>query len=462
MTRRALMPWLVLALLLGAWCPVTAGASTISGQAGGARVPAAGKGFAAVRAVNAKTLAIAAVGKLRSGRYTLKVPAGGYLLFGSTTPFRGKAGVDLSVGKVSVRAGKRKTQRVSLRKPKRKKAKIPKFKIPKFTLPGATAAQAGFVPVKYPAVWIQHFSVSGPADFGVLRKGLADMLITDVVATLGPACGGTVVEREHLADILAEQQLQQSPSFDPTTRVPTGHIIAHNREVTGKLTVTGANASLTATVTNVVTGTTRSVTRTGTADRVFELEQSIVQEVTRLICGDKPPVAYTGQASGETSGSSGSTSQKLSWSGNVRLRFTGDLLPENSGDPPGEYALYEPESGGIHLILDGTDGECSYHGEANVSIVPRPGEFSRVQQGVDDPAYALIASLPVGAAVPYTTTGPSYCGGGTTGSFAVGGRVILGTTTTQHSSSTTLVGSVSVPIGPVLTKWAWSLSPQAT
>lgn len=452
---------LVLALVLAA--PSAAGASTISGHVGGGTLPRTGAGVASVRAVHAKTLVIVAAAKVRSGRYSLKVPAGGYLLFAATTPFRGrKAGVDLAVGRVAVRAGRRRTLKVSLRK-RRRQVTVPKVKIPTIPkIPGVTAAQAGFVPVKYPAVWIKHFQVSGPAEYRVLGKGFADMLITDMASTLSPACGGVVVEREHLADLLSEQALQQSPLFDPTTRVQTGRIIAHNREVTGTLTVAGATATLTATVTNVVTGKTRSVTRSAAADRPFELEQSIVQEVTRLICGAKPPAAYSGQVSGGTSGSSSGSSQKLSWSGNIRLKLTGDPQGATGDDPPGEYALYEPESGSVHAILDGVDGECTYHGEADIGILPRPGELSRVQQGVEAPAYNLIASLPPGATLNYTTTGPAYCGGGQPGAFPLGGRVVLGTVTTQHSASTMIAGSVSVPVGPVLTTWGWSLAPQAS
>ena len=424
MAPRAAAAAIVFAIaLIVAWSPA-ASASTISGHVGGGTIPSAGKGFASVRAVNAGTLVIAAAGKVKSGRYSLKVPAGGYLLYAATTPFRGKAGVDLAVGRVSVRSGKRRTLRLSLKKRRRSPAKRPKIKLPK--IPGVTMAQAGFVPVKYPAVWIQHFQVSGPEDYKVLGKGFADMLITDVGATLKEACGGILVEREHLADILAEQLLSRSPLVDPTTRIQSGKIIAHNREVTGTLTVAGASATLTAKVTNVVTGKTRSVTRTAAADRPFELEQSIVQEVVRLICGGRPPVAYSGQLSGATSVSSSGSSQKLSWSGNVRLKLSGEPQAAIGDDPPGEYAWYEPESGSVHVILDGTEAECTYHGEATIALEPHPGELSRVQQDVDAPAYYLIASLPPAATLSYTTTGPSYCGGGQTSPFGLGGRVVLG------------------------------------
>ena len=42
------------------------------------------------------------------------------------------------------------------------------------------------------------------------------------------------------------------------------------------------------------------------------------------------------------------------------------------------------------------------------------------------------------------------------------GRVFLNTLVTQRSSSTSLAGTAEFPIGLVVTKWAWSLAPQAS
>ena len=229
-----------------------ASASTLTGKVSGAKLPKAGKGITTVRAVNARTLVIADVAKVRSHRYRLKVPAGSYWMFAATTPFRGKAGVDRLSGKVSVRKGKRKKVPVSMRKRRRPRA------------------HAAFVNVKYPAVWVQHFTVSDVSEYGQLRKGIADMLISDIPGPLEAACGGKVVEREKLNVILAEQVFT-----DPGNLPSTDRFIAHNREVTGSWTVAGGTATLTVNVTNVITGATRSVTRTGDADRFFELVPSV-------------------------------------------------------------------------------------------------------------------------------------------------------------------------------------------
>ena len=74
----------------------------------------------------------------------------------------------------------------------------------------------------YPATWVQHFVVSGPAEASVLRKGIADMLITDLGDPIKKKCDGVLVEREHLDLIIAEQRLSRSPLIDPATRIRPG------------------------------------------------------------------------------------------------------------------------------------------------------------------------------------------------------------------------------------------------
>ena len=120
----------LLALAVLAVAAAPASASTLTGKVSGA------KRFTTVRAVDARTLVITDVAKVRSRKYTLKVPAGSYWLFAAAR------GADRSAGKVAIRKGKKKNVPVSLRKRRRPRA------------------QAAFVSVKYPAVWVQHFTVS--------------------------------------------------------------------------------------------------------------------------------------------------------------------------------------------------------------------------------------------------------------------------------------------------------------
>lgn len=267
---RAVCLAVCLSLSVGAVAP--AHASTITGELIGAKLPAGSAGVASVRAIDSATLEIDDAALVRAARYRLTVPAGGYFLLAATTPFRGKAGVNRLLGAVKLRKGARKTVGLSFKHRKLRRA---------------TAAASSFVNVKYPAVWVQHFDVSGPSELSVLRKGLADMLITDLVNTKSE-CGAVIVEREHLKELIAEQTLSRSPAADPGSGIPAGRIIAHNRVVTGRLSVVGGTATLTVVVTNVTTGSKRSVSRSAPIERFFELEQSVVPETARLICAALP------------------------------------------------------------------------------------------------------------------------------------------------------------------------------
>jgi hypothetical protein len=158
----------------------------------------------------------------------------------------------------------------------------------------------------------------------------------------------------------------------------------------------------------------------------------------------------------------GSSSETLTWSGNVRLKFTGDLT---DGDPPGEYARYQPESGSFHVTLDGVNAECASHGAADVTIVPPPlgGQDSFVQQGVEAPFYKLEALFAEDTPpMLVTVTGPAYCDGGTTYPYGLAGRVFMTTLTNAlPSPSSTLTGEANRVLGNATFKWTWSLSPEA-
>src|SRR4051812_49731662 len=70
-------------------------------------------------------------------------------------------------------------------------------------------------------VAILYFDNSGDAALEKLKKGLADMLITDLSAikTL------SLVERSRLEEILKEQKLNHSKSFDASTASKIGKLL---------------------------------------------------------------------------------------------------------------------------------------------------------------------------------------------------------------------------------------------
>ena len=449
MNARALS--LVVAVVVSASAATPAGAATtISGSLGGGKLPAKGAGVASVRAVAVETGVIAAAARVRSGRFVLHAKSGAYVLLATTTPLRGHAGVDRKVDAIRVASGSSRELRLSLRRrgghiARKRKARA--------------AAGPSFVSVTYPAVWVQHFAVSGPDEYSVLGKGLADMLITDAGPAIKERCDGVLVEREHLDVIIAEQKLSQSRYADPSQRIPSGHLIGHNRVVSGTLTITGATATLTVKVTNTVTGVERSVTHTGAAGvGIFDLEKSVVDDVAKLICD--PPARYVGPVSGSIPAFAGGVSGTFAWSGTITLVLD-HLGPAPSGSPEGQYAFFRPEGGTVHLTLDMVDGHCTGHGETDIGVDPNGG-ISSVQQGVEEPTYTLYAAFAASPGIPFSWTGGTDadpCSNDGTLPFGAGLPVLA--TRTLKSASTTLAGSSTDAFpGAGSVHREWSLVPQ--
>jgi hypothetical protein len=451
MNARALGPVLAALALSSAAAPAHA-ATTISGSLGGG-LPAKGAGVASVRAVAADTGVIVGAARVRSGRFALRVGSGAYVLLAATTPFHGHAGVDRKVETLRIASGgATRRLRLSLRRrgghiARRRKARA--------------AAGPSFVSVTYPATWVQHFVVSGPAEASGLRRGIANMLISDLGRPIKEKCDGVIVEREHLDVILEEQRLSRSPLVDPATRIRSGQLIGHNRVVGGTLTISGATATLTVTVTNTTTGVTRSVTHTGTVagDGVFDLEKSVVDDVAKLICD--PPAGYVGPVSGSIPAFPGGVSGTFSWSGTISLVLD-HLGAAPSGSPPGQYAFFRPDGGSVHLTLDMVDGHCTGHGETDISVDPGGG-LSSVQQGVAQPTYTLYAAFGASPGIAFSWTGGTPadpCANDGTLPFGAGLPVLA--TATLKSPSTTLAGSTTDTFPGVMgsVHREWSLVPQ--
>ena len=448
MNARALGLVVAVLAVAGAATPAQA-ATTVSGSLSG-QLPARGAGVASVRAVAAGTGVIVDDARIRSGRFVLRVASGAYVLLAATTPFHGHAGVDRKVEAVRVASGTSRKLRLSLRRrgghlARRRKARA--------------ATGPSFVSVTYPATWVQHFAVSGPAEASVLRKGIADMLISDLGRPIKEKCDGVIVEREHLDLIIAEQRLSQSRYADPSQRIPSGHLIGHNRVVGGTLTISGATATLTVTVTNTTTAITRSVTHTGTVAGVFDLEKSVVDDVAKLICD--PPARYVGPVSGSIPAFAGGVSGTFSWSGTISLVLD-HLGPAPGGSPPGEYAFFRPDGGTVHLALDMVDGHCTGHGETDIAVDPSGG-LSSVQQGVTEPTYTLYAAFGASPGIAFAWSGGTDadpCANDGTLPFGAGLPVLA--TATLKSASTTLAGSTTDAFPGVMgsVHREWSLVPQ--
>jgi hypothetical protein len=270
----------------------TASAAPVSGSLAGVKVPPQDKALSAVRAVDMESARIVDTQELTRSKFKLQIPAlRPTLLFSSITPLGSR-----------VKPVERLAAVVRVKKKGQRGLKLPARK-GKPVRPKARSSVFGDVSVPHPAIWIKHFSVDGgPEGAQQLRKGLADMLITDV-AQFGSCSDGTpiwVVEREKLKEALDELNRQQSKYFDPKTRAQRGKIIKHNMEITGSA-VYGQDGTLTITanVKDLYGKRSGSASVSGPAANFFGLQAQLVKKLRDVICKRAPlyNVTFEGTAS---------------------------------------------------------------------------------------------------------------------------------------------------------------------
>jgi len=459
--------------------PGAAGATTVSGSLTGAKLPKKGKGVAAVRAIKVETGAIEGAKRTRAGSFSLSLPPARYLLIASSTPFRGRsASADGPPVRVNVTRKAKKKLKVRVKKKQRKKRRHKAHR----------SARPGFVDVDYPAIWVKRFDTSQvSAEWRVMGKGMADMLITDLVALEPPGCptGPAVVERERLDEVIAEIQLSNSPAADPSTAIPEGHLIEHNMIITGRLRTDGDTIFGDAQVQDLRSGRTFTTTASAAKDDVFEMERKLAANLGQIICFPPPPVtdvpppatcgitrqaclptpagppkAYAGAVSG--SEIDPITGFKLEWSGSVTMTYT-DRHDHGAGgdEPPGDYWWFTPTGGSLHVTLSKppTTDDCTWQGDTTIPITGN-GEQSSVRADSGEPEYYLLGGFGPSDKVTYTITGPDTCSG--TQDFGLYGIAYLATQRSMKSASTSLAGDAATPSDPIATQvtWHWSLGPQ--
>ncbi len=131
-----------------------------------------------------------------------------------------------------------------------------------------------------PVVSVLYFENRGGPELDVLKKGFAEMIITDLVAWDGV----TVVERGRLEDVLKEQQLQGTKAFDKATAVKVGKLVGAQYAIHGSLIVSGSELRVDANVTSVEKGdVVASASATDQKDKVFDLEQKLMDQLTAAI-----------------------------------------------------------------------------------------------------------------------------------------------------------------------------------
>ncbi|WP_224248203.1 CsgG/HfaB family protein [Hyalangium gracile] len=159
-----------------------------------------------------------------------------------------------------------------------------------------------------PTVAVLYFGYGGKnPDLEVLKKGLAQMLISDL-SDFGTA---HLVERDRLEEIIQELELGQSSKFDPATVARIGQLVGAHYLVMGdyfdmkmgktNMLIMGARVIEVRTATIL-----RALNARGDADEFLLLEQKLAQDVNKVLEGlatkspepSKPPSSEPPRAPG--------------------------------------------------------------------------------------------------------------------------------------------------------------------
>jgi TolB-like protein len=142
-----------------------------------------------------------------------------------------------------------------------------------------------------PTVAVLYFDYSGKdADMGVLRKGLAQMLISDL-STLD---GVRLVERDRLEEILAELKLQQSGKLDPSTAAKVGKLLGARYLVLGGYFDLMDTLRADARVVEVETGkVVQSTGATGKPQDFLGVEQTLSDGIRKILATRATAAAAT-------------------------------------------------------------------------------------------------------------------------------------------------------------------------
>jgi TolB-like protein len=117
-------------------------------------------------------------------------------------------------------------------------------------LGGFVGAAASAAP-RPPTLAVLYFDYDGSdAELGFLRKGLQQLLVTDLVGVAAV----TVVERARLEEVLAELKLNRSTAIDRKAAVQVGKLLGARYLVLGSYFVFKNDLNVSATVVDVETG----------------------------------------------------------------------------------------------------------------------------------------------------------------------------------------------------------------
>ncbi len=140
-----------------------------------------------------------------------------------------------------------------------------------------------------PTVAVLYFDYSGKdADMAVLKKGLAQMLISDLSALDGVR----LVERDRLEEILAELKLAQSGKIDPATAAKVGKLLGARYMVLGGYFDLMDTLRADARVVEVETGKVlQSTGASGKPQDFLGVEQKLSDSIAKILVDKTHPIA---------------------------------------------------------------------------------------------------------------------------------------------------------------------------
>lgn len=269
--RTALLPVVLACAAVAIGILPGAAAAARQGQVSGT-LPLTRGAQGEVRLVDARDRTIALARTVRgSGRFTLNAPAGGYLLVGAAVQRRGRSLTQATLP-VSLKSGQRR-RKLTLR---RRKASAKRR-----TARAAWVQELGQVSPGRIAVEIPAFT-GATGELAVLNRGMAAMLITDVVQA-GEECGVDVLEVEHRDDILKELELQKSPYFDQSTAVKR-NFVQGDVEIRGTLSAAGSGLGYDVRIVDKRTGAELGRIKGTMGGDVFAGEQQLAKQLNDELC----------------------------------------------------------------------------------------------------------------------------------------------------------------------------------
>jgi TolB-like protein len=131
------------------------------------------------------------------------------------------------------------------------------------------------------SVAVLYFDYDGANDeVGGLRKGLTQMLITDLAGRESY----TVVERARLQDVLAELNLGKTQKLDPASALKVGRLLQARYVVVGGYFLLAGALRVDARVYEVETSATlKGLGATGTLADVFAIEQKLAADLDAVL-----------------------------------------------------------------------------------------------------------------------------------------------------------------------------------